>query len=87
MTCIVTYDIEDNKIRARLARYLETIGIRLQKSVFAVEIERHTFRRMLGRIRAITGDTGSVAVFRLCIGCQKNALKLEQETGEAFHVF
>lgn len=75
MTCIVAYDIEDDKIRGKLSRYLEGKGIRLQKSVFAVEIERHVFNRFLRQMDAITGEHGKVAVFRLCAGCFRNAIQ------------
>lgn len=87
MTCIVAYDIENDKVRGRLAKYLETQGVRLQKSVFAVEVERHAFNRLLHRIMAIAKDHGSVAVFRLCAGCEKNAIRHEKEPQARFHVF
>jgi CRISPR-associated endonuclease Cas2 len=86
MTCIVAYDIEEDPVRARLARYLENKGVRLQKSVFAVEIERHTFKRFLGEMERIAGKDGKVAVFRLCVGCQNQAIQLG-EKGKPFYVF
>lgn len=86
MTCIIAYDIESNKIRAKLSRYLEGKGVRLQKSVFAVEIERHAFKGLLRQVEKITGKNGHVAVFRLCIGCRDNALHIKTEE-KTFHVF
>lgn len=86
MICIVAYDIEDNRIRNRLARYLEGKGIRLQKSVFAIEIERHTFRGLLRQIGKITGKTSKVAVFRLCIDCRNNAVHLA-DNEKKFYIF
>lgn len=75
MTAVVAYDIEDNHIRTRLARYLKTKGVRIQKSVFAVEVERHHFKKFLGEMREIVGEEDLVAVFRLCEGCKKNAIQ------------
>jgi len=86
MTCIVAYDIEDDKIRGRLSRFLEKKGIRLQKSVFAIEIERHVFSRLTKKIEAIVGPQGKVAIFRLCQGCQRNAIKIDVEE-PSFFVF
>lgn len=86
MTCIVAYDIEDDKVRNRLSHYLEKSGIRLQKSVFAVNIERHVFKRFLKGIKNIAGDESKVAVFRLCMGCQKNAINLDH-SGDIIYVF
>ncbi|HOF05357.1 MAG TPA: CRISPR-associated endonuclease Cas2 [Syntrophales bacterium] len=85
MTCIVAYDIEDDKIRGRLARYLEKKGTRLQKSVFAVDVERHVFRKFTRQIEGIAGKEGKVAIFRLCIGCRRNAIKIDEE-GSIFFV-
>jgi CRISPR-associated protein Cas2 len=76
MTCIVAYDISDNRVRNRLARFLQSYGVRVQKSVFAVEVERHAFKRFLRELGKVAGDEGEVAVFRLCRGCQRSALQL-----------
>lgn len=87
MTCLIAYDIEDNKIRGRLARFLEKKGARIQESVFAVDIERHTFRMLLSQIEKITGKKGKVAIFKLCTGCRDNAIHLTTEDLKSFHVF
>lgn len=84
MTLLVSYDIEDDRIRTRLARFLEKNGVRIQKSVFALNIERHLFRPLLKSIEAITGKTGKVAVFRLCEGCVRNALQMDKEFKDLF---
>lgn len=76
MTCIIAYDIEDDRTRAKMSRYLKTLGVRLQKSVFAVEIERHRINRVLKEVRKIVKEEDQVAVFRLCAGCRQTALQL-----------
>lgn len=83
MTSVVAYDIADNRTRARLARYLGKWGLRLQKSVFAVEVEPYQFRKFLGGIRKIVGKEDEVAVFRLCAGCKNNAI--QQRAAEKPH--
>jgi len=86
MTCIVAYDISNTRLRGKLSRYLAKLGVRLQKSVFAIEIERHAFKRLMNDIHRIVGDDEAVAVFRLCEGCKKNARRLgEPDVG--FYVF
>lgn len=86
MTCIVAYDIEDNRTRNRLARYLLTLGVRLQKSVFAVEVERHNFEKLKSKLYSLVDKQGKVAVFRLCEGCQQKALQLGDKSAR-FYVF
>lgn len=75
MTHVVAYDIENNKVRSKLANYLAKKGLRLQKSVFVVEIERHQMKRFLNDIEKIVGKEDQVAVFRLCEGCRKSAIQ------------
>lgn len=87
MTCIIAYDIEDDKIRTKLARFLQDKGVRLQKSVFAVEVERHVFRGFTRKLEELAGGSGKVAVFRLCVGCRKNALQLAWGEEARFHIF
>jgi len=86
MTCIVSYDIESDSTRTRLARFLEKKGVRLQKSVFAVEVERHVFKNLLKGIENITKKEGKVAVFRLCEGCLKNAVQMNKDAKD-FYIF
>ncbi len=86
MTLIICYDIEDNKIRNKMAKFLEKEGIRLQKSVFAVDIERHSYKKMIQSMQRITGNNGKLAVFHQCNGCLKRAKKFNYKD-ENFFVF
>jgi CRISPR-associated protein Cas2 len=86
MTSIVAYDIEDDRMRQRLANYLLKYGVRLQKSVFAVQVERRLFKRFLKEIQEITKKEGKVAVFRMCIGCQNASIQMNSEE-KLFYLF
>jgi len=71
---IVSYDISDDKLRARFARFLEKFGGRLQYSIF--EIKNST--RIIDNIRAEIknkfekqfGDEDSVMIFLLSKQCK-----------------
>lgn len=84
MTYIVAYDIEDNRIRNRLAKFLLKRGRRLQKSVFAVTIERHAFKGFCRQIVKLAGRHEQVAIFRLCAGCQDSAMRLGKEEPDVY---
>jgi len=87
MTCIVAYDIENDRIRTRLSKYLEkSNGKRLQKSVFALELERYAFGKVMKGIEKIAGKQGKVAIFRLCPGCEKSAIQMAEEE-KKFYIF
>ena len=75
-TYLVSYDIEDNRVRNRLAKYLEKCGLRLQKSVFAVRLERFRLKSFTRRLEQIVGAAGKVALFRLCPGCRDSAIQI-----------
>ena len=79
MTCIIAYDIENNKQRTKLSRFLASNGVRIQKSVFAVELERYAYKGFLKKLEKITGKKGNIAIFRLCKGCTKKAVTNEKE--------
>lgn len=76
MTYLVAYDIEDHRVRARLARHLEKCGVRLQKSVFAVRLERYRYKGFIRQLQHIVGADGKVAVFRLCAGCSDSSIQI-----------
>ncbi|MEW6136395.1 MAG: CRISPR-associated endonuclease Cas2 [Bacteroidota bacterium] len=54
MTYWIMYDIEDNKIRRYIARYLEKKGfLRVQKSVFLARSERNDFKEIAETLREV----------------------------------
>ncbi len=79
MFYLVAYDIEDNRIRGRLARYLEKKGRRLQKSVFTLNLEPHQLKAVTRDLGKLAGIHGDVAIFRLCRGCEGAAIRLGGE--------
>lgn len=54
MYCLIMYDIEDNKMRRVVAKYLERKGcIRVQKSIFFTKLHRHLYREIMDTLRKI----------------------------------
>jgi CRISPR-associated protein Cas2 len=79
MIYLVAYDIEDDRVRVRMARYLEKKGRRLQKSVFTVELQPHQLKTVTRDLGKLAGKFGDVAIFRLCRGCEGAAIRLGGE--------
>ncbi|MCB0296513.1 MAG: CRISPR-associated endonuclease Cas2, partial [Calditrichaeota bacterium] len=70
MFIVVSYDIESNRTRTRLAKRLKDFGPRVQKSVFEADIDDGEYERLcklLGQVRL--GDADSIRLYRLCAGC------------------
>jgi CRISPR-associated endonuclease Cas2 len=54
MMCFIAYDIESNKVRTRVAKYLIAQGChRIQKSVYFAQLSRHQYRDIVEALRVI----------------------------------
>lgn len=54
MYCFIMYDIEDNKVRRLVAKYLEKKGcIRVQKSIFFAKLHRNMYREVSQTLKEI----------------------------------
>lgn len=64
MLCFVMYDIENNRIRTKIAKYLEEKGLkRVQKSVFFGDIDKRVYKQVhevLTEIQATYENTDSL---------------------------
>ena len=71
MRYIVAYDIEDDRVRARMAALLTRYGVRVQKSVFECDLEEKTLARLQRRLQEelARAPGGDVRVYRTCADC------------------
>ena len=68
---LVTYDVENDRVRDRVATLLEGTGWRVQKSVFECMVDSDGLERLT---RGLTreqerGPGGDVRIYRLCVSC------------------
>ncbi|WP_419780208.1 CRISPR-associated endonuclease Cas2 [Maridesulfovibrio sp.] len=76
MIYIVTYDIEDDKIRSKLSKVLKGVGQRVQKSVFECELSKRQLKilqKQIGRMLPKSGEDSNVRIYPLCMKCHKKA--------------
>lgn len=71
---LVTYDIEDDRLRQRVASLLEGVGFRVQLSVFECVLERDGVDRLAARLSGLlerdAGETrADLRIYRLCASC------------------
>lgn len=70
MNMIVAYDIADEKRLARVAKVIKDYGIRVQKSIFELEISPLTFTEMKARVeKEMVPEEDGVKYFPLCEKC------------------
>lgn len=70
MIILVTYDIVDDRTRARVHRFLKEFGLNTQKSVFECPVDAEA----IGRIRefchhVLDPEEDSVRIYRICSRC------------------
>jgi CRISPR-associated protein Cas2 len=68
---VVVYDVVDDKRRLKVARYLESIGERVQYSVFETYLTEDELTRLVKKIEKIIKlKDDSVRIYRLCSNCR-----------------
>jgi len=53
MNMIVAYDIADEKRLTRVAKVMMDYGVRVQKSIFEVDVSQKVFRELKSRLEEI----------------------------------
>lgn len=74
---VIVYDIVDDKRRLKMAKVFESLGERVQKSVFEAYLSRKEIERLKKRIlKLIHEEEDSVRVYNLCEACKKTVFEI-----------
>ena len=72
MRYVVSYDVSDDRARAKIAKILVGLLTRVQYSVFEGEAADDQIARAIDRVLThIDPETDSVRVYRLCASCER----------------
>ncbi len=70
MFVVVSYDIENDKARTRLAHKLKDFGPRVQFSVFEADIHENEEEKLIELLSQVKlGSRDSIRLYRLCGSC------------------
>ena len=70
MYIVVSYDVVDDRMRAKVAKIMENCGRRIQKSVFECRIDEKKFMKMkMDLEKVIDMDVDSIRYYFLCTRC------------------
>lgn len=72
MQYVVTYDIENDKNRKKLSDLLETYGVRVNYSVFEIELNETKLKKLLWQIEdqeLIDKKYDSLRFYHICKNC------------------
>lgn len=71
---VVSYDIPDDKRRAKVSKALEDFGERVQYSVFECHLRQPDYQRMQERLRPLLVlKEDDVRFYHLCESCRRKA--------------
>lgn len=77
MRYVISYDIEENRTRTRLAKLLEGYGVRVQYSVFECELPEKRFQELYEKVFRLTEKAeGSVRFYSICKNCEKKIVTI-----------
>ena len=80
---LIAYDIADDKKRQRVARYLETLGLRIQKSVFVVNLRPEKLKTVANRLDTMRDSNDIIDLIPVCGNCRKLSIRLGPEVEPA----
>lgn len=70
MIVVAAYDIADDGRRSRVAAVLQSVGDRIQKSVFLIDVSAEVLAEVRARVAAIMDpERDSLYVFTQCRAC------------------
>ncbi len=70
MFYIVTYDIQDDRRRTRVAKSLLDFGSRVQYSVFECIMDDKLLEKLFARLSKIAAEDDSIRIYALCGKCK-----------------
>ncbi len=77
MIYLVTYDIIDDRKRAKIAKLLKDYGFRVQRSVYECRLEAGRFRELKDRLgRLIDRRQDNIIMYPLCADCHRRRCPL-----------
>ena len=62
---IIFYDISNDKIRTKIVKLLDSYGIRIQKSVYSLNVSNMQYKEIKRKLNYYTINTDSVIILEL----------------------
>ncbi len=70
---VVSYDIDVDKTRNKIAKTLLNYGRRVQYSVFECDLTHEKYEEMYEKLSELMTDEieGSIRIYRICVRCEE----------------
>ncbi|MBQ9334124.1 MAG: CRISPR-associated endonuclease Cas2 [Lachnospiraceae bacterium] len=69
---VISYDIEQNRTRTRIAKILESYGRRVQYSVFECDISQKQYEQLYQKLAELMSEdvSGNIRFYHICRNCE-----------------
>jgi CRISPR-associated protein Cas2 len=78
MFYIVCYDITKNDLRNKVSKILASVGTRVQKSVFELDLPPDKLSQVISKTVALIEPSDSLRCYRLCERCIADSRHFDQ---------
>lgn len=78
MHYVIAFDVSSAKVRRRLTKILLGKGIRIQESVFAVNLKNHEYKSIARKLEKTLAKQGVIHIFAICGNCAKKSLAINK---------
>lgn len=79
MHYVVAFDVSSDKVRRRLSKILLSRGVRIQESVFALNLKHHEAKAIAKKLENTLNKQGIIHIFQVCGACAKKSLAINKE--------
>jgi len=69
MFYVVSYDITKDQLRNKVSKILASVGTRVQKSVFELDLPPDQISQVISRVATFLESTDSLRCYRICERC------------------
>lgn len=68
---LISYDIENDRVRNKIAKELENYGARVQYSVFECRISEKIYKELYAKLLELMNDekSGNIRIYNICAKC------------------
>lgn len=78
MHYVIAFDVSSDKVRRQLTKILLNKGIRIQESVFAVNLKTHELNSISRKLEKTLDKQGVIHIFSICGSCEKKSLAINR---------
>lgn len=79
MYYVIAFDVSSDKVRRKLTKILLNRGVRIQESVFALNLKQHELKALTKRLENTLNQQGIIHIFQVCAACAKKSLAINVE--------